>query len=146
MKSLHSSILPLDNHAVPAGSKPRPGEEKTQPPLSILPGKTTWLSVKEAAHLLSVSSATVRRLRETFDPRTGQPFLVSCKPTPRTILISAASVQAHQQASQELEFWEARKQVSLRAEDPGRKGRRKRARPAKCCRRGARARKPPRGR
>lgn len=125
--------------AKPCTNKTSPKRENTQAPLppfngalplpSSAPAKwPDWLSVKEAAGILNVSSATIRRLRETVDPCSRRPFLLSCKPTPRTILISAVSVQEHQRASQQLEFWETREKIRLRR--PGRPRQRKRQ-PAK---------------
>src|SRR4051794_34710938 len=67
-----------------------------------------WLSIKEAAEFLSVSTSTIRRLRQALDPLTRKPFLVSCQPTPHLVLISTASLEAHRKAAQDLEFWDHR--------------------------------------
>ncbi|HUR46266.1 MAG TPA: hypothetical protein VMZ27_10360 [Candidatus Saccharimonadales bacterium] len=68
-----------------------------------------WLSVKEAAAYLSTSTTTIRRLRATLDPATRRPYLTSCQPSPKLVLISGASLKAHRDAAQDLEFWEGRK-------------------------------------
>ena len=67
-----------------------------------------WLSIKEAAAYLSVSSSTIRRLRQSLDPCTRKPFLLSSRPAPNLILISTQSLDAHREAAQDLEFWDKR--------------------------------------
>jgi hypothetical protein len=83
---------------------------------SIRPNRA-WVSVKEAAAHLSVSTSTILRLRQALDPFTRKPFLVSSQPSPHLILISTDSLEAHRKAAQDLEFGRA---VNLREARPAR--------------------------
>jgi len=91
--------------------------------MNITRPNRAWVSIKEAAGYLSVSTSTIRRLRQALDPFTRKPFLVSCQPTPRLILISAASLEAHRKAAEDLEFWDRRELTRSTARTGGRRAR-----------------------
>ncbi len=77
-----------------------------------------WISVKEAAALLSTSRQSVRRLCTDSDPITLRPYLVCCRPTPGLILVSRTSVENHMARTGDIDFWETRKEASKKRAKP----------------------------
>lgn len=74
------------------------------------------VTIKEAAGELGISPDSVYRLVRHADPSTitrenlqGVPYLRTRQPTPRVILISRSSLDAHKHSTTCGEYWEARR-------------------------------------